>query len=859
MVFNNEELLVFAGDKERVLSLPINEINDRTRTTIEKVQVGFLKFVARPLFAEWNNIHNSDLSLSLIKNIDDNLANWSFVQNKNQEIISTKAATAAPAINLKNTSEQDSPSGNVDRDVATVIVTSAQCDESSSGEVVQMHAEPPSSVVPNMPSVESMLDRPLKPPDLLSETSTVHLEQIGSSCQEVDELQSHQQQRKRSIPCAFVSLDHSVAIIQDNLRIQSEGTIGATAKVTRDKVCPVPTAEEDSKCEEYKQESEEPNDRQEDDVEGVCEKEKRPAVQPTASKHISSDHLDLPAVVRSSSEDESSSCNIDTLPQTYSSHSLIKPQSEILESDPPGQIISPILEIIPNDYEKELLHKLKYSPFDPELLAEVGKLSTEGRRRLDALSQQQESAVTAGASGRKSPSQSKYADSGTFTVEPNNTPTSQTSPRREPEKQEPNDDPIAEDDPDLNAYAKLTSPPPYRKSIMLTVDKSLERLRAMHAKSKASGSDDFEKSRLSKVVLHEKATLTGVKVRGSAAKAGDSKNIDRSTKSEVQPPPKKTTSHRSETFFLPSSTSMQSDEVVTPDSSMGSATSPEYYRKKINQSRSNFFQSLLPTSLLKTSTPSNSSGGAKTSLGSHVPSASSQNATSGSLYISSPRNKASSCSADNRMLTESSDALCDGALANAASQERNRNTHVLDHELESNESENAADTSVMCRQNSDMAASGESFSFVIQSEESNTPHVSSGLHSRPSGGGIAPADSERRPSRSTHPGSMAEKASAKRSQSASARLAKTFQKFFSGGSRPQTHRGAGGSSSSRNTASKDLPGSQKPSSVSNRGVDSSSSKGATMQLRQEKSVPADCSSDAKAMKNSSASDNEQLR
>ena len=85
-----------------------------------------------------------------------------------------------------------------------------------------MHPEPPSSV-PNLPSVESMLDRPLKPTDLISETSTVQLDQIGAAPSEVDELHSHQQQRKRSIPCAFVSLDHSVAIIQDNLRIQSEG------------------------------------------------------------------------------------------------------------------------------------------------------------------------------------------------------------------------------------------------------------------------------------------------------------------------------------------------------------------------------------------------------------------------------------------------------------------------------------------------------------------------------------------------------------------------------------------------------------------------------------------------------------
>ena len=81
-----------------------------------------------------------------------------------------------------------------------------------------------------------------------------------------------------------------------------------------------------------------------------------------------------------------------------SAYSLIKPQSEILESDPPGQINSSVPEIIPNDYEKELLHKLKYSPFDPELLAEVAKLSTEGRQRLDALSRQQESTPAAGMS-----------------------------------------------------------------------------------------------------------------------------------------------------------------------------------------------------------------------------------------------------------------------------------------------------------------------------------------------------------------------------------------------------------------------------------------------------------------------------
>ena len=109
---------------------------------------------------------------------------------------------------------------------------------------------------------------------------------------------------------------------------------------------------------------------------------------------------------------------------------------------------------------------------------------------------------------------------------------------------------------------------------------------------------------------------------------------------------------------------------------MGSATSPEYNRKKINQSRSNFFQSLLPTSRLKANVPSNSSSGDGIISGSPFPSSdgSSQN-TSGSLYLSSPRNKHSGDMSESRLLTESADALCEAGQVNATSQSKNR-THV---------------------------------------------------------------------------------------------------------------------------------------------------------------------------------------
>ena len=304
--------------------------------------------MARPLFAEWSNMHNSDLSLSLIKNIDDNLANWSFVQNKHLEI-SSKAATAAPVINLKEGSTKYSSSVDASRDVATVIVTPGHTEDETSREVVQMNPEPPSSIpsLPNMPSVESMLDRPHKPPDLLSDTSSVHLDQIGGgpASDPGDELSVPKHPRKRSIPCAFVSLDHSVAIIQDNLRIQSEGNgggddkehgicaVGATTKVTKDSPEKGKEAKSDEEekedLKEGKKAGQNENEQKEEEEEfregGLDRSDKSPDVEaknsetvPAISKHIDSDQLDFLAVARTSSEEESSARNMDVLPQTFS-------------------------------------------------------------------------------------------------------------------------------------------------------------------------------------------------------------------------------------------------------------------------------------------------------------------------------------------------------------------------------------------------------------------------------------------------------------------------------------------------------------------------------------------------------------
>ena len=97
-------------------------------------------------------------------------------------------------------------------------------------------------------------------------------------------------------------------------------------------------------------------------------------------------------------------------------------------------------------------------------------MSVEGRQRLEALSRLQQQETISGGGGaewRKSPASSKCHDSGTFSVDPTSS-NAKTQPTLGPEaetgqeKRAAINDQIAEDDPDLNAYAKLTSPPPYR-------------------------------------------------------------------------------------------------------------------------------------------------------------------------------------------------------------------------------------------------------------------------------------------------------------------------------------------------------------------------------------------------------------
>jgi hypothetical protein len=64
------------GDNERDLGLLLTPICDRFNVTVAKVQVGFYRFVAEPLFKEWHRFLNCPLSEAMLKNLYSNQAVW---------------------------------------------------------------------------------------------------------------------------------------------------------------------------------------------------------------------------------------------------------------------------------------------------------------------------------------------------------------------------------------------------------------------------------------------------------------------------------------------------------------------------------------------------------------------------------------------------------------------------------------------------------------------------------------------------------------------------------------------------------------------------------------------------------------
>jgi len=84
------------GDSERDLGLLLTPFCDRYNVTVAKVQVGFYRFVAEPLFVEWHRFLNCPLSQSMLANLYSNQTTWE--KEVVQEEINSVETPAKPKV-----------------------------------------------------------------------------------------------------------------------------------------------------------------------------------------------------------------------------------------------------------------------------------------------------------------------------------------------------------------------------------------------------------------------------------------------------------------------------------------------------------------------------------------------------------------------------------------------------------------------------------------------------------------------------------------------------------------------------------------------------------------------------------------
>jgi len=80
------------GDRERELGIHPTPICDRYNITVAKVQVGFYRFVAEPLFKEWHRFLNSPLSQKMLTNLYANQAGWE------EEVVQQQTPAPKPVV-----------------------------------------------------------------------------------------------------------------------------------------------------------------------------------------------------------------------------------------------------------------------------------------------------------------------------------------------------------------------------------------------------------------------------------------------------------------------------------------------------------------------------------------------------------------------------------------------------------------------------------------------------------------------------------------------------------------------------------------------------------------------------------------
>ena len=60
------------GDLERRLGLSVTPLCDRYTSSVSKIQTGFFRFIAAPLFEEWHRFHATPLSWNMLNYLRSN-------------------------------------------------------------------------------------------------------------------------------------------------------------------------------------------------------------------------------------------------------------------------------------------------------------------------------------------------------------------------------------------------------------------------------------------------------------------------------------------------------------------------------------------------------------------------------------------------------------------------------------------------------------------------------------------------------------------------------------------------------------------------------------------------------------------
>ncbi|XP_072045778.1 uncharacterized protein [Amphiura filiformis] len=103
------------GDQEKKQNLTVTNSCDRFKTTVGKIQTGFITYVVEPLFLEWVRFLPTGLSRKMLFNVKKNKAQWEVVIEEEKKALEQQkdgATTAQSADSRKGSSGSSTPQGS---------------------------------------------------------------------------------------------------------------------------------------------------------------------------------------------------------------------------------------------------------------------------------------------------------------------------------------------------------------------------------------------------------------------------------------------------------------------------------------------------------------------------------------------------------------------------------------------------------------------------------------------------------------------------------------------------------------------------------------------------------------------------